>query len=172
MLFLEITAYALDGFAFAAEALVGAAIGAGARVAVRQAGIFASQWGFGGAVVLALGFWLLGPKIIDLMTTAPEVRAIARDYLPWLTVAPLIGIASWMLDGIYIGATWTRAMRNAMLQSVAVYAVAVAVLVPAFGNHGLWAALMVLNITRAVTLGWRYQGLEGQIQSARPVPTA
>lgn len=172
MLFLEITAFALDGFAFAAEALVGAAIGAGTRGGVRQAGILASEWGFGGAVLLALGFWLLGPWIIDLMTTAPEVRAIARLYLPWLAVAPVIGIASWMLDGIYIGATWTRPMRNAMLQSVGVYAVAVAVLVPAFGNHGLWAALMVLNIARAVTLGLRYPALERQVQSARPVPTA
>ena len=172
MLFLEITAYALDGFAFAAEALVGAAVGSGARSGVRQAGILASQWGFGGAVGLALGFWLFGPMIIDLMTTAPEVRVIARQYLPWLAVAPVIGIASWMLDGIYIGATWTRPMRNAMLQSVAVYAVAVAVLVPPFGNHGLWAALMVLNIARAVTLGLRYPALERQVQSARPVPTA
>lgn len=172
MLFLEITAYALDGFAFAAEALVGAAVGAGLRGQVRQAGIFASYWGFGGAVGLALLFWLFGPWIIDLMTTAPEVRAIARDYLPWLAIAPLIGIAAWMLDGIYIGATWTRAMRNAMLQSVAIYALAVAVLVPLFGNHGLWAALMVLNIARAVTLGMRYPALEAQVQSARPVPTA
>ena len=174
MLFLEITAYALDGFAFAAEALVGAAVGAGLRSEVRQAGIFASQWGFGGAVALALLFWLFGPWVIDLMTTAPEVRSIARTYLPWLAVAPLIGIASWMMDGIYIGATWTRPMRNAMLQSVAIYALAVAILVPLFGNHGLWAALMVLNIARAVTLGLRYPALEAgvQVQSARPVPTA
>ncbi len=174
MLFLEITAYALDGFAFAAEALVGAAVGAGLRAGVRQAALLASQWGMGGAVALALGFWLAGPGIVDLMTTAPEVRLLARAYLPWLAVAPVIGIAAWMLDGIYIGATWTRPMRNAMLQAVGIYGLAVALLVPLFGNHGLWAALMVLNIARAVTLGWRYRGLEAavQSQSARPVPTA
>ena len=174
MLFLQFTAYALDGFAFAAEALVGAAVGAGLRSGVRQAALLASQWGIGGAVALALGFWLAGPGIIDLMTTAPEIRLLARAYLPWLAVAPVIGIAAWMLDGIYIGATWTRPMRNAMLQAVGIYALAVALLVPLFGNHGLWAALMVLNIARAVTLGWRYQGLEAgvQSQSARPVPTA
>ena len=174
MLFLEVTAYALDGFAFAAEALVGAAVGAGARDVVRRAGIMTSQWGIGGAFVVTLGFWLAGPAIIDLMTTAPEVRAVARDYLPWLVVAPVIGIASWMLDGIYIGATWTGAMRTAMLQAVAVYVVAVLVLVPALGNHGLWAALMVLNIARAMALGWRYRALEAAVhsQSARPVPTA
>lgn len=174
MLFLELTAYALDGFAFAAEVLVGAAVGAGLRAGVRQAGLMTSQWGFGGAIVLALMFWFAGPMIIDLMTTAPEVRALARTYLPWLAVAPVIGIASWMLDGIYIGATWTRAMRNAMLQAVAVYGAAVVVLVPMFGNHGLWAALMALNIARAITLGRRYPALEAgvQVQSARPVPTA
>jgi multidrug resistance protein, MATE family len=98
-----------------------------------------------------------------VMTTAPEVRALAGAYLPWLALAPVVGIASWMLDGIYIGATWTRAMRGAMLQAVAVYVVAVVVLVPMFGNHGLWAALMVLNVARAVTLGWRYPALEAKI---------
>ena len=76
------------------------------------------------------------------------MRAEARAYLPWLVAAPLIGIASWMLDGIFTGATCTREMRNAMLISVAVYAAALMLLLPAFGNHGLWAGLMVLNVTR------------------------
>ena len=84
------------------------------------------------------------------------MRAEARAYLPWVVAAPLIGIAAWMLDGIFIGATETRAMRNAMLLSVAVYACALALLLPRFGNHGLWAALMILNVTRGVTLALRY----------------
>ena len=96
------------------------------------------------------------------MTTSPEVRAAARVYLPWMAAAPLIGIAAWMLDGIFIGATETRAMRNAALLSVAVYAAALAVLLPAFGNHGLWAALMVLNAPAASTLGLRYPALEAR----------
>ena len=112
--------------------------------------------------MLALGFLLLGPALIDVMTTAPEVRAAARDYLPWLVAAPLIGIAAWMLDGIFIGATQTRRMRNAALISVTVYAGALALMLPAFGNNGLWAALMVLNITRGVTLGLRYPALEAR----------
>ncbi len=161
--FLEITAYALDGFAFAAEATVGGAVGARNRASVRHASILASQWGAGGALLLGLLFWIAGPQIIDLMTTAPEVRQAARTYLPWLVLAPLLGIASWMLDGIFIGATWTREMRNAMLQSVAVYVLAVVLFVPAFGNHGLWGALMVLNVTRAITLGYRYPRLEASV---------
>ncbi|WP_300072404.1 MATE family efflux transporter [uncultured Ruegeria sp.] len=161
--FLEITAFALDGFAFSAEALVGGAVGARDRYQVRRASVMASQWGVGGAVLLGAVFFIAGPALIDLMSTSPEVREAGREYLIWAALAPVIGVASWMFDGIYIGATWTRAMRNAMLQSVAIYVVALFVLVPAFGNHGLWAALMVLNIARGVTLGWRYPKLEAQV---------
>ncbi|WP_419740025.1 MATE family efflux transporter [Ruegeria sp.] len=161
--FLEITAFALDGFAFSAEALVGGAVGARDRYQVRRASVMASQWGVGGAVLLSAVFFLAGPALIDLMSTSPEVREAGRTFLFWAALAPIIGVASWMFDGIYIGATWTRDMRNAMLQSVAIYVVALFVLVPAFGNHGLWAALMVLNLARGVTMGWRYPKLEAQV---------
>ncbi|WP_037310390.1 MATE family efflux transporter [Ruegeria halocynthiae] len=161
--FLEITAFALDGFAFSAEALVGSAVGARDRYQVRRASIMASQWGVGGAFVLAAVFYLSGPALIDLMATSPEVRVAAREFLFWAALAPIIGVASWMFDGIYIGATWTRAMRQAMIQSVAIYVAALFILVPLLGNHGLWAALMVLNTARGVTMGWRYSRLEAQV---------
>ncbi|WP_425083177.1 MATE family efflux transporter [Ruegeria profundi] len=161
--FLEITAFALDGFAFSAEALVGGAVGARDRYQVRRASVMASQWGVGGAVLLSAVFFFAGPVLIDLMSTSPEVREAGRTFLFWAALAPIIGVASWMFDGIYIGATWTRDMRNAMLQSVAIYVVALFILVPAFGNHGLWAALMVLNLARGVTMGWRYPKLEAQV---------
>ncbi|MEX0328458.1 MAG: MATE family efflux transporter [Ruegeria sp.] len=161
--FLEITVFALDGFAFSAEALVGGAVGAKNRARVRQASVMASQWGVGGAILLAILFFAGGPALIDLMATSPDVRAAGREYLFWAALGPVIGVASWMYDGIYIGATWTREMRNAMIQSVAVYVVALVILVPIYGNHGLWAALMVLNIARGVTMGWRYRRLEAQI---------
>ena len=160
--FLSITAYALDGFAFAAEALIGQTLGRRDRGALRRAAIVTSEWGVGSALAMAAVFLVLGPAIIDVMATAPEVRAAARAYLPWVAAAPLIGIAAWMLDGIFIGATETRPLRNAMVVSVAVYAVAVALLLPAFGNHGLWAALMILNGVRGVTLGLRYPALEAR----------
>ena len=150
--FLYITAYALDGFAFAAETLVGQAVGARARDDLRRAGRLAMQWGFAGAVLLALAFALAGPAIIDLMTTAPDVRTEARAFLPWLVVAPLIGAASWIYDGIFIGATLTAQMRRTMMLSVGIYAAALAILPPAFGNHGLWAALMVLNAARGISM--------------------
>lgn len=154
MQFLEITAYALDGFAIAAETLVGQAIGARSVAGTRAAGRICMQWGFGGAAALALTFAVTGPWIIDLMTTAPEVREAARAYLPWLILAPLIGAGAWTYDGIFIGALLTGDMLRTMLASVAVYALALVVLVPLAGNHGLWAGLMVLNAARTFTL-WR-----------------
>lgn len=153
MQFLEITAYGLDGFAFAAEALVGQAVGARDPRLLRRAAGLTSAWGAGGALVLGLAFLALGPLFIDTIATAPDVRAEARTYLPWLIAAPVLGVASWMLDGIFIGATRTRAMRNSMALSVAAYAGTAALLMPGLGNHGLWAALMVMNVTRALTLG-------------------
>ncbi len=160
--FLEITAYALDGFAFAAEALVGQAVGARAAGMVRRASVVTSGWGVVGAVLLGAAFWLGGPVVIDTMARDPAVQAEARAYLPWVAILPLVSIAGWMFDGIFIGATLTREMRNAMLFSVGVYAAAVALLLPAFGNHGLWAALMVLNVTRGLTMALFYPRAEAK----------
>lgn len=158
--FLEITAYGLDGFAFAAETLVGQAVGARHPGAVRRASVVASQWGGAGAVLLGIGFWVAGPALIDLMATEPAVRAAARDYLPWVALAPVIGIASWMFDGIFIGATLSREMRNAMVVSVAIYLAALLMLPGMLGNHGLWASLLVLNIARGATMAMRYPRAE------------
>ena len=158
--FLHITAYALDGFAFAAEALVGQAMGARNRAGLRRSAVLASLWGAGSVVVLALAFALAGGMIVDLMTTAPDVRAVARDYLPWMVAAPVLGLAPWMLDGIFIGATRTRDMRDMMVVSFAVYGAAVLMLLPLMGNHGLWAALLISFVARGVTLGLRYPALE------------
>lgn len=165
--FLEITAFALDGFAFSAEALVGGAVGAGRRHDVRRAAILTSQWGVGGAVLLGVAFYLAGGSLIDLMATAPEVREAARDYLIWVAIAPALGIASWMFDGIYFGATWTREMRWSMIISVVIYGIALAVMLPIWGNHGLWGALIVFNLARGVTLGVQYPRLEAKV-GARP----
>ena len=157
--FLEITAYALDGFAFAAEALVGQAVGARSLAAVRRASLATSQWGGAGALMLGATFLLAGPAIIDLMARDEAVRAAARAFLPWIAAAPLIGIASWMFDGIFIGATRTREMRKAMIAATATYAAALALLLPA-GNHGLWAALMILNAARGLAMAFYYPTVE------------
>lgn len=148
--FLELMAYLLDGFAFAAETLVGQAVGARNRAALGRAVRMTFGWGIGGAVLMALGFAALGPVVIDLMTTAPDVRAEARLYLPWIVAAPLIGIAAWMYDGIYIGATLTREMVATAALSALVFALAAWALW-SYGTHGLWAALMLFNATRGLS---------------------
>ncbi|WP_425074411.1 MATE family efflux transporter [Sagittula sp. S175] len=158
--FLGIISYALDGFAFAAEALVGQALGARASGQLRRAAVLTSGWGLACNVLFALGFALAGGWIIDLMATDPEVRAMARQFLPWLVAAPVVGLAAWMLDGIFIGATRTHDMRNMMALSFLAYAASAYLLIPVMGNHGLWAALLISFVARGVTLGLRYPALE------------
>ncbi len=158
--FLHITAYALDGFAFAAEALVGQALGAGNRARLRRGAWLTSVWGGVTSVLLAVSFALGGRWIIEVMTTAPEVRGVAADHLYWMVLAPLAGLPAWMLDGIFIGATRTRDMRNMMLLSFLAYCALVAVLMPAYGNDGLWAAMLLFFMVRGATLGLRYSRLE------------
>lgn len=156
-------AYLLDGFAFAAETLVGRAVGARQAPAFRRAVWMCSQWAVGGAVafsaVLFAGGWLL----IDLMAADPGVREAARAFLPWAALSPLIGIASFMLDGIFIGATRTVAMRNAMIVSAAGYALALWLLQP-LGNHGIWAALSLFFVLRGLTLGVVYPRIPAELE--------
>ncbi|MDJ0627074.1 MAG: MATE family efflux transporter [Rhodobacter sp.] len=160
--FLHVTAFALDGFAFAAEALVGQAMGARARGRLRRGALLTSFWGLISVLILTAVFALFGTWVVDLMTTSAQVRAEARIYLIYMVFAPLTGVAAWMFDGIFIGATRSADMRNMMAVSAAIYCVAVAVLVPAMGNHGLWLALLVSFVARGVTLGLRYPALEAQ----------
>jgi len=158
--FLAVTAYALDGFAFAAEGLVGQAVGARMAAQARRASVVTMQWGVAGAVLMVVAFGLTGPAIIDVMTTSPDVRDAARMYLWWVVAAPLVGVASWVFDGIFIGATLTGLMLRTMLVSVGCYIVALLVLVPWLGNHGLWASLMVLNMVRGLTMWGVYGAVE------------
>ncbi|WP_254693265.1 MATE family efflux transporter [Sulfitobacter sp. SK011] len=158
--FLMITAYALDGFAFAAEALVGRALGARQRNELRRGALLTSGWGLIICVLMTFAFAAAGGPIIDLMAKAPEVQDAARSYLPYMIAAPLAGCAAWMLDGIFIGATRSRDMRNMMAISFAVYVVAALLLVPPLGNHGLWLSLLISFVVRGITLGLRYPALE------------
>ncbi|WP_315900377.1 MATE family efflux transporter [Maritimibacter alkaliphilus] len=160
--FLEITAFALDGFAFAAEAFVGQAMGRGDRAGLRRGALLTSGWSIAICVLLALFFALAGGWLIDVITKAPEVQQAARTYLPWMVAVPVLGVGAWMLDGIFIGATRSRDMRNMMAVSFVVYVVAAVTLVPPFGNHGLWAAFLISFVARGVTLLIRYPALEAE----------
>ena len=161
--FLMIAAYALDGFAFAAEALVGQAVGAGSVAAMRRASLRASIWGLGAASLMAAGFWLAGPAVIDLMALDAGVRATAREFLPFVVALSILGLGAYMLDGIFIGATGTREMRNTVILAVAIYGLIIWWAVPIWGNQALWTALIVLNLLRGVFLGLLYPRLERRI---------
>lgn len=161
--FLSITSYALDGFAFSAEALVGQAVGARAVPLLRRSVWVASLWGLAASVLLAVGFWVFGNDIVAIMAKNTEVQAAAAIYLPWMVCAPVLALASFMLDGIFIGATRTADMRNMMALSTLVYVGAAFALVPYFGNHGLWIALLISFVARGATLAARYPSLERSV---------
>ncbi|MBD0865742.1 MAG: MATE family efflux transporter, partial [Rhodobacteraceae bacterium] len=166
--FLFITAYAMDGFAFAAESLVGQAMGIRNRALVRRAAVMAGLWGGATVGALAILFAIIGPWVIDLMTTARDVRDEALKFLFYIVLAPPLGCAAWVFDGIFIGATRTRDMRNMMCISFLIYCAAASVLVPAFDNHGLWQALILSFVARGITLGLRYPSLEAAADRAAP----
>jgi MATE family multidrug resistance protein len=150
---LTMMAYGLDGFAMAAEILVGRAVGARARAQFRLAVRDSTLLAGGLAVVVALVFLLFGRTLIGLFTVHAAVLQAAAIYLPWLQLAPVVGVWCYQLDGVYIGATRTTEMRNGMILSLAGYLVTLRLSLPALGNHGLWLALMVFFALRAVTLG-------------------
>jgi len=153
-----VAGFFLDGLATAAEQLVGRAVGARWRPAFDAAVGLTFRIGGALAALLAAVFLFAGEPFIDAMTTAPEVREAARVYLPWAVLTPLAGVAAFLLDGVFIGATWSREMRNMMLLSVALFLASVWALTPAFGNHGLWAALLIFLGARGASLRARLGG--------------
>lgn len=158
--FLEVTAYAMDGFAVAAEALVGNALGAQSRSALRRSALLTTFWGGAIGVVLAVCFAVFGTLIIAIMAKNIPVQEAAATYLPYMVAAPILGVLAWMMDGVFIGATRTKDMRNMMIVSTIVYFAAVIPLMQVFGNHGLWIGLLISFIVRGVTLAVKYPGLE------------
>lgn len=148
----HVSAYTLDGFAIAAETLVGQALGRGDKRRLDQAAAVTSLWSGMLAAAIALGFWLLSGPLIDLFAAAPEVRAEARIYALWMALIPLAGFPSFQLDGIFVGATGSVEMRNAMIVSTALYLPISLWLMDLFGNHGVWAALYIWLGLRALSL--------------------
>ena len=155
----SILAYALDGFAHAAEALVGSAYGAGKQREFKRAVKLTTIWGLVTAVVISLIYWIFGSVILQLFTSIDSVLLSATTYLPWTIIAPLVSIWSFQLDGIFIGTGFTREMRNAMVISMLTYLALLALLIPAWGNHGLFLALSLFMVIRAITLGYYYPNI-------------
>ncbi len=160
---LLLTAFALDGLAHALEALSGHAIGAADARALRRILLVTGCWAGLASLGFALGFGLYGDLFIQLQTDQPEVQQLARIYLPWLAILPLIAVWSYLLDGLFIAATRAREMRNAMLLA-ALLALPVALLSQRLGNHGLWLSFISFMLLRGLCLGlegWRLARADG-----------
>ncbi|MFA5521474.1 MAG: MATE family efflux transporter [Castellaniella sp.] len=150
---LRFASHALDGLAHAVEALCGRAIGRGDRQALLAVLVVAGGWSLMISLVFSLVFLALGQNFIDLQTDLPAVRAAAADYLPWLALLPVVAVWSYLLDGLFIGATRAREMRDAMLVSL-LLTLPLAWWWQGLGNHGLWMALLAFMAWRALSLGW------------------
>lgn len=145
-------AYALDGFAHATEALVGKAIGSRDRKLFKQTIKTACTWSFIVALLFTLTYGLFGRTIIDLLTNIETVRTSAYIYLPWLIAAPIISVWCYLLDGIFIGATLSREMRNTMLFSTVFCFLPAWYGFRALENHGLWLALLIFLAARGLSM--------------------
>ena len=155
--FLMLVSFALDGIAYAAEAKVGAAKGEGDPAQVRLWVNVSVFWG----AVFALGycafFALLGSSIIRLLTNIPEVITEASLYLPWLIVLPVIAMGCFLFDGVFVGLTRAKEMRNSMFIAVVLGFFTPVVLTLEWGNHGLWFAMSCFMAMRGATLFYRYR---------------
>lgn len=152
MHFMMLAGFFLDGMATAAEQIVGRAIGARYRPAFLRGFFVTLTWSAALAVCLASLFWFGGYLIIDLITTNAPVRTRAYEYLLLAAVTPLSGVLAFQLDGVFIGATWSREMSRMMLLSFAAYIVSWWMMPDSLGNTGLWLALHVFFLCRGVTL--------------------
>ena len=169
MNFQNLTAFGLDGIAHAAEAMVGRAIGQRRRDALEEAVRLTLRW----SLIFAIGFTLFyataGRLIIGILTDLPEVREAATRYLPWMIASPLISVWCFIYDGVFVGATRARAMRDIMIVST------LAIFLPAWyflqplGNDGLWLAFMVFMASRGIGMHIGYRRSVLPIVSAKNV---
>lgn len=157
--FIITAAFFLDGMATAAEQLVGRAVGANYRPAFQKAVRLTVFWSFAICALLTALIAFFGHHLLDMMTTSADIRELGREYIIWVTIAPLFGVLAYVMDGVFIGATWSRDMRNMMLISLASFLAAVSILFPLWGNDGLWLSLLLFLGMRGLSLSlickWR-----------------
>jgi MATE family multidrug resistance protein len=153
----NLLAFALDGFAHAAEALVGKAVGQKSRAALEASVTIALRWSLYVAVGFALVFVLTGVGLINLLTDIQEVRETAIRYLPWLIVSPLVSVWSFLYDGVFVGATRAKDMRNIMMGSAFLVCVPSWYLFQPLGNHGLWLAFTLFMASRGIGMHVAYK---------------
>jgi MATE family multidrug resistance protein len=156
------SAYFLDGFAFAAEAFIGEAFGSRDRRRFDLAVRLSTFWALATSVVVSALFWFQGANFIGMMTINEDVHTLAMHYLGWAAMLPVLSVWCYQLDGIFIGAVRTVEMRNTAAVSLVLFFVSFWFLTP-YGNHGLWAALALFNVGRALALGLYYPRLRRSV---------
>lgn len=154
---LNLLSFALDGLAHAAEALVGKAVGAGNRDALRRSVTLTLRWSLYIAVAFCIFFYFGGSAIIGLLTDLPDVLETSNRYLPWLIVSPIIAVWSYLYDGVFVGATRSKEMRDIMLLSTFLVFVPAWLAFRFLGNHGLWLALMLFLASRGVGMHYYFR---------------
>lgn len=162
------SAFVLDGFAFATESLVGRAEGAGDPGLFDRALRLTSELAALSALMLAGAVWVLGPLAIEGMTDLAKVQAVARSYLGYAAVYVALSAAAFQLDGVFIGVTRTREMRNAVLVALLGFLLASLPLIQHWGNHGLWVAFIGYVVFRAVALGVLLPGVRRGVNPQSP----
>jgi MATE family multidrug resistance protein len=155
----NLTSFALDGIAHAAEALVGKAVGQRDRTSLEESVKLCLKWSLYFAAALSVAYLLGGRFIVHLLTDLPDVRAATMIYLPWFIISPLVAVWSFLYDGVYVGATRARAMRDIMIVSTFLVFLPAWYLLQGFGNHGLWAAFTLFLASRGIGMhiGYRRQ---------------
>jgi len=157
MNFQNLLAFALDGFAHAAEALVGKAVGEKDRAALQRSVVLALRWSLIVAVGFSAFFWLVGPMLVAVLTDLPDIRTTTLRYLPWLIVSPLIAVWSYLYDGVFVGATLAREMRNIMLISAFVIFIPAWYVLQFLGNDGLWLSFILFLASRGIGMHIYYR---------------
>ncbi len=153
----HLLSFALDGFAHAAEALVGKAVGEGNREALKRSVALALRWSLIVAVGFSVFFALSGTSIIAILTDLSDIRVTTARYLPWLILSPLVAVWSYLYDGVFVGATLAKEMRNIMLISTFVVFVPAWYALQFLGNHGLWLSFMLFMASRGIGMHFYYR---------------
>ena len=150
--FQNLTSLGLDGLAHAAEAMVGKAVGQKDKDALQHTVRLTLKWSLIFAVGFTLTYLIAGPLIVRTLTDLPDVRKTAMAYLPWLIVSPVISVWCFLYDGVYVGMTRAREMRNIMVFSTFAVFLPAWYLTQSFGNHGLWFAFMLFFASRGISM--------------------
>jgi len=166
MNFMHFMAYGLDGFAHAAEALVGEAMGRRSNEALRRSLKVTAFWSIIIALLFALSYAVIGRWIIQELTSIESLRLLAEGYLPWLIAMPVVGVWAYWLDGVFIGALRVHQLRNAMLVAFCLVYLPALWLFQGLGNHGLWLALFLFMVARSLLLAPGLKGLFRELAQA------